>query len=582
MTIRLTRLTLAVLAALTLPAPSQAQFRAPVDTAKIAITTSSKTLAPSSLFKLGIWVTLRPGYHIAAPAKGAPAQLRVTAGQGITFKPPVFPVPVKKKLLFSSTATRVYQGKFKVVVPGAVAENAKPGSRTLTVSFRYQACAATKCYPPAEVKAKLTISVVKVKAEESGPAFADVASTSPSGGFTERLAGRLAGSSLPVAIVISFLLGLTLCLTPCVYPMIPITVCFFAGQGEGQKARVLSLAVAYVIGIAITYSALGVAASSLGLVIGAALQNPYVVAFIVLVFAALALSMFGLFEIRPPAFLMNRTGARSGVAGAFLMGLMVGVVVSPCVGPAVAGVALVVAQLKNPVLGFWVFFSLSLGLGLPFLVLGVFSGALSRLPIAGAWMVAVKRLSGVALLGMAAYFGRLLLPHPVRGFAVPVYLLAAAVYLVLFESSLKTAGPSRFIRPALALALGIIGVWSLIPGPRATMRWERYSPQALERAAASGRPVMIDFTAAWCGLCKDLEHDTFSNPRVMDAGRRFVRLRADFTRASKENEVLAKLYELDGLPTVVFIDSRGQEKKRARVIGFLPPNQFLKTMASVE
>ena len=211
-------------------------------------------------------------------------------------------------------------------------------------------------------------------------------------------------------LALLFVGGLALNLTPCVYPVIPLTLSFFAGQAQGQNRRVFRLALVYVLGMATTYSALGVAAALSGRLFGSALQSPWVLGFVAVVLVALALSMFGLYDLRMPSALMQKAGARSGAAGAYAMGLLVGVVAAPCVGPFVLGLLAFVAARQQAGLGFLFFFVLSLGLGLPYLFLGAFSGSLARLPRAGMWMESVKKVFGWVLLAMAAYFLRPALP----------------------------------------------------------------------------------------------------------------------------------------------------------------------------
>ncbi|MDO8683042.1 MAG: cytochrome c biogenesis protein CcdA [Armatimonadota bacterium] len=562
-----------------------AQYKAPSDLVEITAAPSIDKLPAGSAFKVAVILKIKPGIHINAATPDAlyPTEMKISGGPGITFKAPIFPPAVKKKFTFSETKIPVYEGKQVIVVPGRVAKNTKPGPRKLAVLLKYQACNDLACYPPSEAKTQVTTKVTPAgeKAKLINKDLFPKSSPGPAtqtGGFAGKLLGALAGSSPLLAALISFLLGLTLNLTPCVYPMIPITIGFFAGQAEGRKKKVLWLALAYVLGMAVTYSALGIASASFGTLMGRAFQNPIVIGAMVAVFVALALSMFGLYEMKLPAFIMNRTGAKNGVAGALLMGLMVGLVASPCVGPAVVGVAVWVTRLQNPILGFWIFFSMSLGFGIPMLLLAMFSGAINRLPQAGSWMATIKSLSGLALLGVAAYFAKFLLPGPMQRFAVPAFLLVAAVYLAMFEPSLRSLRSNRLARPSLGLAVGLIGLWFMAPHTRPSVNWTPYTPSALEQALKSNRPIMIDFTAAWCIPCEEMEKKTFTDRKVIAGSRRFVRLRVDLTKSSKPTDSLRKHYNVDGPPTVIFIGSGGQEIKDNRVIGFMPAGEFLKRM----
>ncbi|MBI1992736.1 MAG: cytochrome C biogenesis protein, partial [Candidatus Omnitrophica bacterium] len=203
---------------------------------------------------------------------------------------------------------------------------------------------------------------------------------------------------------LAYLGGLALNLTPCVYPLIPVTVSFFANQSRHRLGYTALLASCYVLGLAVTYSLLGLAASLTGGLFGALLQRPGVLISVALIMVALGLSMCGLFELRVPSSISSRFGSgRMGLVGALIMGLTVGIVAAPCIGPFVVGMLLYVSQLGSPVIGFWLFFTLALGLGTPYLVLGLFASRLDRLPKAGAWLVWVKQVLGCVLFGVALY-----------------------------------------------------------------------------------------------------------------------------------------------------------------------------------
>ena len=221
-----------------------------------------------------------------------------------------------------------------------------------------------------------------------------------------------------------FLEGLALNLTPCVYPLIPITVSYFANQSTGKISRSFVLALFYVLGMALTYSILGVVAAITGSLLGSALQNPLVLIFIALVFFALSFSMFGLYEIRVPQSLASVGGkSRQGIFGALFMGLTVGIIAAPCIGPFVVSLLIFVGEQGNPFLGFWLFFTLALGLGVPFLILGTFSSMISSMPQSGVWMVWVRKLFGVILIGMAVYFLETLIPVRIYQFVLAVLLI---------------------------------------------------------------------------------------------------------------------------------------------------------------
>jgi thiol:disulfide interchange protein DsbD len=256
------------------------------------------------------------------------------------------------------------------------------------------------------------------------------------------------------------------------------------------------------------------------------------------------------------------------------MGLTVGLVAAPCVGPFVIGLLAYVGATGNPWQGFWMFLSLSLGLGAPYLALAVFAGSIARLPRAGEWMEGVKHVFGLALLGMAVYFAAPLLPRAAEPWALPGYLLAAALYLLIFERAASQVRGFRAFRLACAAAAlaGALAIgWPAPPG----IAWEAFSTEAVADARTSGLPVIIDFTADWCLPCKELDRITFRDARVVEAAREFVALKADVSEfTAPPIEALRRQYEIFGVPTVLFLDAQGREPRHLRVNGYLSPEEF--------
>ena len=215
----------------------------------------------------------------------------------------------------------------------------------------------------------------------------------------------LASSGLFLSLLLVFLGGLALNLTPCVYPLIPITIGYFGGQSQGNTKKLFSLGVLYVLVIALTYSVVGVVTALSGAVFGTLLQNPIVIIFIVLLFIALGLSQFGVYEFKmPDKLVMKAGGAKSGAFGAFFMGLTMGIVAAPCIGPFVIGLVTYVAAKGDTLYGFLMFFTLAIGLGLPYLFLAIFSGKIKSLPKSGYWLQGVEHIFGLILFGAALYF----------------------------------------------------------------------------------------------------------------------------------------------------------------------------------
>jgi thiol:disulfide interchange protein DsbD len=388
------------------------------------------------------------------------------------------------------------------------------------------------------------------------------------------------GLLLQLAIV--FLAGLALNLTPCVYPLIPITVGYFAAQRDEGRRPPWILALVYVLGMSITYSILGVLAALTGRLFGAALQSPWIVGLIVVVLLALAASMFGLWELRVPAWATRVSGGRAGVGGALVMGFVVGLVAAPCIGPFVLGLLTYVGQRQDVLVGFALFFTLSLGLGLPYLLLGAFTGALERLPNSGAWMVGVRQLFGVLLIGLAGYFVKPFLSPPWGDALFAGLLVLGGLYLLLVaRPGNEQPWVDRFMRLASAGVL-VAGVL-LYPARARTvgteLAWQAYDDGAVAQALANV-PVVMDFYADWCLPCKELDERTFSRPEVAARLAGFARFKVDLTRNDATSEALRTRFEVVGVPTIAFFRN-GRELADARLTGFEPAPEFLKRLTLV-
>jgi len=382
-----------------------------------------------------------------------------------------------------------------------------------------------------------------------------------------------------------FLGGLALNLTPCVYPMIPITVSFFGGKSAGGKPSQLQLithGLLYLMGLSFTNSILGVLAALTGGLMGALLQNPVVLLFIAGILVFFATSLFGFWELHLPGFLTQMAGkSYTGYFGSLFMGLTLGVVAAPCIGPFVLGLLTWVAGLGNPWIGFIVFFTLSIGLGLPLFVLSQFSGQLQRLPRAGGWMIWIRKLMGWILVGMAVYFLRPVLPESVKVLLPAVVAFMAGLHLGWIDKNREGFRLFPYIRAGvgitcLVLATFWISTWAF-KGPG--INWQIYSENLLQQAIEEKKPVIIDFYADWCAPCRELENVTFHHTHVVQqAEEYFVMIKIDVTRGNPEKERLLQKYDVRGVPTIVFIDAEGNERVDLRLVDFLPPDQFLTRM----
>jgi thiol:disulfide interchange protein DsbD len=566
-----------------------------------------------SEFQLAVVIDITKPYHINANVVKddflIPTEVKVTAPKGLTAGTPVYP-PFKVGTFFGNQELNVFEGKTAIKVPIRVDPAAAPGEVTLQAKVKYQACDDKNCFPPKSADLSIPVKIVAV-GEPSNPInpeiFAAASTTpnadppgaSPGTGTEGGAAGTtsLPGSSQldiaesinsrgwPVTLGIIFLLGLALNLTPCVYPLIPVTIGYFGSQAQGaenRRGRTFTLALFYVLGMALTYSTLGVVAALAGKTIGFVFQSPLVPLFVAAIIIALSLSMFGLYEIRPPSFIANNARARGGPLGAMFMGLIVGFVAAPCIGPVVAALVTFVAATRNPATGFGLFFTLAMGLGLPYLFLGAFTGAASALPKSGAWTEMVKRVFGVLMLGTAFYFLKGFMPEGVFEVLLPAYILAAGVYLIFGEHELAQKRSIVVFKTGTGLAAAAAAVWMLIgvglsAGHPRLVEWTPYSSATLASAKEQGKPVMIDFYATWCTPCKQLERETFNEPRVAEALKDFVTVKADLT--SEEDPTVAALrqqFQIAGVPTVVFLGPDGQELRSLRLQEFEPAERFIK------
>jgi len=449
--------------------------------------------------------------------------------------------------------------------------------------IEYQACNDMFCLPPQPAPFELEMDVVPPgesfsRLNEAALAQANT-SLAAEGEEKEEADGGFGSGSLLVTFLLVYIGGLALNLTPCIYPLIPITVGYFGGQSEGRKGRLLVHAILYVIGMSITYSLLGVFASLTGSLLGQALQNPLVLIFIALVMIALALSMFDVYEIRVPQFLARGASqSKQGYFGTTFMGLTVGIIAAPCIGPFVLGLMTYVGEKGNPVLGFLMFFVLAVGLGTPFLFLALFSGGINQLPRSGDWMVWVKKVFGIVLLGMAVYFVNPLLPPAILSGIIIASAIAAGAYIGFIEGSGKDRTLFPWIKRAVGLVIVLVGVYFILPGDTETaeLSWIPYEEGILERQIESGKPALVDFSADWCIPCKELDHYTFSDPRFVDLSKELFLVKVDLTSFSSPQSVaIRERFGIKGVPTVLFLDGGGEEIGDLRFVGFIDADALM-------
>jgi thiol:disulfide interchange protein DsbD len=489
----------------------------------------------------------------------------------------------------------------------------KPAAIESQIRFTYQACTSEFCLFPKTliVKTPLTIRGSESAAAAASAATVAAAPGAPPAADSGADLKSALERGLPSALLLMFVVGFLTALTPCIYPMIPITLAVLGVRAPrgGEKPslwRSFSIAVVYVLGLAVTYSTLGVIAASTGSLFGSALSNVYVVTVIAIIFIAMGLGMFGLFEVQAPAFIRNRLGtgaspgqSRGGYLGAFSTGLVAGIVASPCIGPVLVSVLAFIAQTQNKTLGFLLLFSFALGMGIIFIVLGLSGNLLARLPKAGGWMEGVKFLFGMIMIGMAFYYIQPIYPKwlflallGVAGIMIASFYGAfdplehpptnaqrfrrgAMLALFLFGTAFAIAG--TMMRLGLLDRVAAPVASSTAPGSSSSpIVWKTYTPADFDAAVASGKPVIIDFMAEWCGACKELEELTY--PNVAADMNKFVLFKVDATESTDEINAYTTKYNIVGLPTLLFFQAGGKALPELSLTGFEEAGAFAKRL----
>jgi thiol:disulfide interchange protein DsbD len=328
---------------------------------------------------------------------------------------------------------------------------------------------------------------------------------------------------------------------------------------------------------------MGLIAALTGGVFGSLLQSPIVVGILVLIFIALAMSMFGVYEIRIPQSLANMGAKnRQGYIGTFVMGLTVGFIAAPCIGPLVLSLLVYVGQIGNPLLGFIMFFVLSLGLGVPYVFLAIFSSSITKLPRSGEWMEGVKVIFGLMMLGLALYTAQPLMSAKLYETIFPVFLILAGAYLILVDRKAINAVTFTRVKYLIAIVGIVWGAMNLHLGGEQQLAAGKYDWQMLqtqkqidESVSKAGMPTIIDFYADWCAQCKELDKYTYVDPKIIELSKKFNNIKVDLTKGDKEIE---GKFKIQGLPVVAFIDKSGKEMEKLRVTGFLKPDEFIKVM----
>ncbi len=519
------------------------------------------------------------GWHIHAndPTEPflVPSELQLVSDQGVRIGPVQYPPPETRSFSFApQKVLRVYEGTVRFLTWIELPPEYLASEVRLEAKLRYQACTDTTCAPPVTTNASLLLPV----GDAASTTGDQVGTIGPNTGPFDFAAWLEQRGHLATYLLV-LLLGFGLNLTPCVYPLISVTLAYFGHQARQSFRHLVVLASQYVAGIVVSFASLGAAAALTGGLFGAWLQKPIVLIGAAGLMIVLALASFGVYQLRLPARWLRIAGTGSpGMLGAFLMGLSMGIVAAPCIGPVVVGLIVFVSSQKQPWLGLELFSALGLGLGLPYLALALAAGSLRALPRAGDWLVWVEHLFGAILLFLGWYFLSPLLPNSVRRIGYTVLIAAAGVGLGFLDRSGDSWSGFRRFKQLGGLAAVAAALWFAVPFPaRSEIGWTPFSEEALSRATELRRPVVLDFVADWCIPCHEMDATTFADSRVIELASQFSMLRADLTLENQQTETLTTRFGVRGVPTLIVLNGEGTEV--ARFVGYVGPDELLSAMA---
>lgn len=392
-------------------------------------------------------------------------------------------------------------------------------------------------------------------------------------------------TNLPLAFLLVFLAGVLTSFTPCIFPMLPITLSVLGHHAESRtRMQNFVRALVYVLGIAMTYSSLGVVAALTGNLFGSALTNRYILVGLSILFFIMAFSMWGVFELQAPRFIRNRfsSGRSENNFEAFLLGLVAGIVASPCVGPVLVSILTFVSTTKNAVLGFSLLFVFACGIGLLFMVIGFFGEAMRYLPKSGRWMDFIKFILGACMWSAALYYLQFAIPNRWWIFAVALSFVALAIWKGAFNFRRKAYFRQSFLLMLFVSSFTVALLALVRPTylnstihtqdtteKTSSLPWIDYTPEQVEKAVAEGQPVFIDFYADWCAACHELEEKTYTNPEFVQISKAFKLIKVNATVDNEQTEKILKKYQVQGLPTVLFINKKGDLLKHLTFTQFI-------------
>ena len=585
-----------------LPTLAYSQLFGSMDILQADMLASVNQVIPGSSYRIAVRADIKESFHINSHTPREefliPTVLEFATIANVSFDTVHYPEHELREFGFSEEKVAVYEGETIFWTEFSISEEFSSDSLMIHATLSYQGCDDNSCYAPQSVDLTMVLPVTDSGRSiewinkdlfgtlQATPSKEPESSDDVPLEFTadELRAKQIIEKGLIYALAAFFLIGLALNLTPCVYPVIPLTVGYFGGAKDTSRTTSFINALMYLLGIAISFSLLGLVSGRAGKQWGFLFASPWFVVAIAVIILSMSASLFGAFEITVPSSLLTKLGAtRQGVVGALIMGLTVGVVIAPCAAGIIIGLVGLVAKLGLVVKGTLLFFVMGLGLGLPYLILATFSGLLSKLPQSGMWMVWVRKLFGIMLIGVALYF---LMPqlerlHDKLGFLLGLLTLFGGLLLGFLDHApgyTRGFKIGRAIFGVILILMGINWIHDSLQAKESQIDWIHYSGQPIEDFTEKEKPTFIDFYADWCAPCKQLDRETFSDEAVAELSGQFNMIKVDCTAPDQATLQLMKKFQVTGMPTLVFLDKEGNPRPDMREIGFIGPEIFIGKM----
>ena len=499
---------------------------------------------------------------------------------------------------------KIYSKEFKASIPLSIVRQ-KIGEQTKKIKLKlsFQGCSKLGlCYSPIEKVFDIALPNNIHKSSESSSKQNTLSKESS-------IVQTLANSSVLVVLITFFGFGLLLSLTPCIFPMIPILSSIIVSQSKENMSakRGFFLSLVYVLSMSVAYTIAGVFAGLFGANIQIYMQNPWVIVSFSLIFVALAFSMFGYYELQLPSSFQAKVSKTSdkaqgkGLVSVIVMGFLSALIVGPCVAAPLAGALIYIGQTGDALLGGAALFVMSLGMGMPLLLIGL--GAGKFMPKPGGWMENVSKVFGVVMLGVAVYMLSRIIPSWATMLLWAFLLIGSAVYLGALEPLKENISGIKKLPKVIGLIFLIYGIMLFVGAvlgntnplnplenltksssptevsteqtKKSDFKIVRNIKEIEDAVKSSNRPVLLDFSANWCVSCKELEHNTFSDERVKRLLQKFTLLRADVTKNSKDDKEMMKKFNVFGPPVIIFFDKNHNELKEKKIVGYMEPEKFI-------